>query len=77
MNSLNKARVKLNKKNENESGNWIFVICSVSNYMEKFYINGNDEELLNENKIIKERIYTSESTNELIIHIHLDIFKVI
>ena len=64
-NSLNKARVKLNKNNENESGNWIFVICSVSNYMEKFYINGNDEELLNENEMIKESLYISESTNEI------------
>ena len=63
--SLNKARVQLNKNDESESGNWIFVICSVSNYMEKFYINGNNEYNLMENDIIKETLYTSESTKEI------------
>ena len=56
-NSFNKAQVNLLKDDQVESGNWIWTICAVSNYIEEFYINGNRDEVTI-NKLNREIIFT-------------------
>ena len=61
-NSFNKGKVDLLKENQVDNGNWIFVICSVSNYNEIFYIKGNKDEteILN---LKKEILYSYQGIN--------------
>ena len=56
-NALNSATVYLVDENTSESGTWIWVICAMSHYNGKFYINGNDESVLVENTLNKEVLY--------------------
>ena len=55
--ALNAADVFLVDDKTSESGTWIYVICAMSHYNRKFYINGNDENVLNEITLKKEILY--------------------
>ena len=50
--ALNKKSINLLNDNDISSGTWVWVICSVSNYLEKYYILGNNDtagKIINEN----------------------------
>jgi hypothetical protein len=55
--ALNAAEVFLVDDRTSESGTWIYVICAMSHYNRKFYINGIDEDVLVENKLNQEILY--------------------
>ena len=55
--SLNAAEVFLVDDKTSESGTWIYVICAMSHYNRKFYINGIDENVLVENTLKQEILY--------------------
>ena len=55
--ALNAAEVFLVDDRTSESGTWIYVICAMSHYNRKFYINGIDENVLVENKLNQEILY--------------------
>ena len=47
---------------QSDSGVWIWVLCSVSNYAETYFIKGNGAKI--ENEMNKEDLYYSDTTNE-------------
>ena len=55
--SLNAADVFLVDDRTSESGTWIYVICAMSHYNRKFYINGIDDKVLNEIPLKNEILY--------------------
>ena len=55
--SLNAADVFLVDDKTSESGTWIYVICAMSHYNRKFYINGIDDAVLNEITLKNEILY--------------------
>ena len=52
----------LAKEDQSESGIWIWVLCSVSNYAQKYFLKGNGPSITA--KIISEDLYYSDLTNE-------------
>ena len=65
--ALNAAEVFLVDDQTSESGTWIYVICGMSHYNRKYYINGNDENVLVENTLKQEILYQYGSTEETIV----------
>ena len=57
----NKAFTTILKDTESESGVWIWVLCSVSNYLQKYFIKGNRDEVDMQN-IETEDLYYSDLT---------------
>ena len=55
--ALNAADVFLVDDRTSESGTWIYVICAMSHYNRKFYINGIDDNVLNEITLKNEILY--------------------
>ena len=55
--SLNAADVFLVDDRTSESGTWIYVICAMSHYNRKFYINGIDDNVLDEVPLKNEILY--------------------
>ena len=55
--SLNAADVFLVDDRTSESGTWIYVICAMSHYNRKFYINGIDDNVFNEITLKNEILY--------------------
>ena len=55
--ALNAADVFLVDDRTSESGTWIYVICGMSHYNRKFYINGIDDNVLNEINLKNEILY--------------------
>ena len=79
-NKLNKipvyASANLLTESQSESGVWIWVLCSVSNYYRKFFIKGNGVAI--EKDLVKEDLYYSDLTdagqpvkNEYIYHYYM------
>ena len=66
-NSLNSAYVFLVDDKTSESGTWIYVICGMSHYNRKYYINGIDENVLVENTLNQEILYQYGSGAETIV----------
>ena len=55
--ALNVGQVYLVDEQSSESAVWINVICAMSHYNQKFYVNGMDEKTLNEKKLNNEVLY--------------------
>ena len=49
---------------QSESGVWIWVLCSVSNYAKKYFLKGNDINNVIEQDLIAEDLYFSDTTTE-------------
>ena len=65
--ALNAAEVFLVDDKTSESGTWIYVICGMSHYNRKYYINGIDENVLVENKLKQEILYQYGSSEDTIV----------
>ena len=58
----NKASTPLLKETQSQSGVWIWVLCSVSNYMQKYFIKGNRDDFYEET-LVTEELYYSDVTS--------------
>ena len=65
--ALNAAEVYLVDDKTSESGTWIYVICGMSHYNRKYYLNGIDDNVLVENTLNQEILYQYGSTAETIV----------
>ena len=63
--ALNVGQVYLVDEQSSESAVWINVICAMSHYNQKFYVNGMDEKTLNEKKLNNEVLYKDSSGNTI------------
>ena len=61
--ALNVGQVYLVDEQTSESAVWINVICAMSHYNRKFYVNGMDEKTLNEKTLNNEVLYKDSSGN--------------
>ena len=65
--ALNAAEVFLVDDKTSESGTWIYVICGMSHYKRKYYINGIDDNVLVENTLKQEILYQTGATEDTIV----------
>ena len=63
--ALNVGQVYLVDEQSSESAVWINVICAMSHYNKRFYVNGMDEKTLNERTLNNEILYKDSNGNTI------------
>ena len=63
--ALNVGQVYLVDEQSSESAVWINVICAMSHYNQKYYVNGMDEKTLNEKTLNNEVLYKDSNGNTI------------